>query len=123
MIGIACLLGIAGAVGLVVSLWRARASESRPLDRTQQIGLIVLFVTCLAAYGAVIQFGLSFRLTQARYFFPAINAVAIIVAVGWRFLLPVRAHRCGQAVIFAGVVVLNVVIFTQYVIPYWYLAS
>ena len=66
---------------------------------------------------------LCFSLTQARYFFPAINAFAFLLMLGLRAVLPVGARRYGQAVVVAALVVLTIIIYTQYVIPYWYLDS
>jgi hypothetical protein len=76
-------------------------------------------VTCFLAYLAILQFGTTFSLTQARYYFPAIVPAAILFALGWRSILPERWLRPAQAVFFSAVVLLNVVIYTAYVIPYW----
>ncbi len=82
-------------------------------------GLMMLAVTCIVAYLAVVQFGTRFQLTQARYYFPAVNAVALLTMLGLRTLIPRRLHAYGQAAVFAALVLLNVLIFTQYVIPYY----
>ena len=87
----------------------------------QAVGLLVL--TCAAAYFSILQFGLTFSLTQARYAFPAVNTFAILSMLGLRTVIPARFLRHAQAFIVFGMLALNVVIFTQYVIPYWYLSS
>jgi 4-amino-4-deoxy-L-arabinose transferase-like glycosyltransferase len=86
--------------------------------RWQAAALFTLFAMCVVSYLAIVQFGLRFTLTQARYYFPAINAVALLLMLGLRTLLPLRWHRYGQAAIFAALIVMNVVIYTQYVVPY-----
>ena len=88
----------------------------RPV-RWQLLGLAVLAATCVIAYLAVVQFGTRFVLTQARYFFPAVNAAALLTMLGLRTLIPRRYHPHGQAAVVGGLVLLNVLIFTQYVIP------
>jgi hypothetical protein len=79
----------------------------------------MMLVTAVVAYLAIIQFGTEFSLTQARYFFPAVNAVAILLALGLRTLIPVRFHPYGQGAVLAAMILLNTMVFTQYVIPYW----
>lgn len=122
---------IAGLIGLVVyallAVWkRSGENDSGPLgfempDRAQAIGLITLLVAVAAAYLAVVQFGTEFALTQARYFFPIVNAFAILVLVGGRTLLPIRLQPIGRALIVCGLVFMNVIIYTRYVIPYWHI--
>jgi hypothetical protein len=120
------MAGLAIFAGLAV--WRHRTDPERngPLgfempDRAQTIGLIVLLVSVITAYLAVVQFGTQFALTQARYFFPIVNAFAILVLVGGRTLIPVRLQPIGRALIVFGLVFVNVIIYTRYVIPYWHI--
>lgn len=89
------------------------------LDRVQVIGLVMMLATCLVAYYAILQFGTEFSLTQARYYFPAINAGTIILMFGLRAWFPVRWQPYVQTALFAGLILLNVIIFSQYVIPHW----
>ncbi len=81
--------------------------------------LLVLLATAVLAYLAVVQFGTTFSLTQARYFFPAVNAGAILLLLGLRTVIPRAFHRYGQGAVFAALVLLNILIFTQYVIPHY----
>jgi 4-amino-4-deoxy-L-arabinose transferase-like glycosyltransferase len=97
--------------------WVVRDRVMMP-TRWQSYALLTLFVTCVVAYLAIIQFGLQFALTQARYYFPAINAVALILMLGLRTLLPVDWRRYGQATVLAALVLMNIIIYTQYVVPY-----
>lgn len=87
----------------------------------QRWALLILAATCAIAYLAVVQFGTQFQLTQARYFFPAINAAAILLMLGVRTLIPPRWHSEGRAAVLLALIVLNVVIFSQVVIPFWQL--
>jgi 4-amino-4-deoxy-L-arabinose transferase-like glycosyltransferase len=73
---------------------------------------------CLFGYLAVIQFGTSFSLTQARYFFPVVNAGALLSMLGLRTIVPARLRPAAQGVVVAALVVLTILIFTQYVLPF-----
>lgn len=85
----------------------------------QVIGVLAMVVTCGIAYFAVLQFGINFKLTQARYYFPAINAAAIIIMLGIRMLTPTRFLPWVQTAVFVGLFWLNVLILSTYVVPYW----
>jgi 4-amino-4-deoxy-L-arabinose transferase-like glycosyltransferase len=108
---------------------RDGSSSSRPIGTAarpatwQLEGAALMALAVAAAYYSILQFGLTFSLTQARYAFPCVNAFAILSMLGLRTLIPARFLRYGQALIVFCLLALNVVIFTQYVIPYWYLPS
>jgi 4-amino-4-deoxy-L-arabinose transferase-like glycosyltransferase len=127
VIGIPLLiLAIAAIGGLIagsVQRLTKRTTGHSILVREQVIGLWVLLSVCVVAYGAMLQFGTDFRLTQARYYFNAVSAVAILLAFGLRQIVPVRYHSAAIVVFLLFMVSINVLIYTQYVIPYWYLAS
>ncbi|MDQ3043913.1 MAG: hypothetical protein M3R06_02000, partial [Chloroflexota bacterium] len=82
--------------------------------------LTVLIAACVVGYLAVVQFGTRFQLTQARYFFPVVNAVALLLMLGVRTLIPRRLFGFAQTAIFGGLAVLTVAIFSQFVIPFWH---
>jgi 4-amino-4-deoxy-L-arabinose transferase-like glycosyltransferase len=116
---------ILASVGLAVyafTAWRRPlTSRGDPVMRPepwQRNGLIVLVLTCVIAYLAVVEFGTSFALSQARYYFPAVNAGALLLMLGLRTLLPGRARPAGQGVVFGALVLLNIVIITGYVTPF-----
>jgi hypothetical protein len=69
----------------------------------------------------VIHFGTQFSLTQARYFFPIVNAFAILVLVGLRTLIPRPQRPLGSGLVVFGLVFVNLIIYTRYVIPYWHI--
>lgn len=138
VIWFACLFAVVGLVVYVVRVYRLRRNDRRAaedadgvtvagrvrdpllrLDRAQTIGLVMMLATCVAAYYAVLQFGTQFSLTQARYFFPAVNAAALLLMFGLRAWFPVKWQPYVQAGVFASLFLLNFIIFTQYVIPYW----
>ena len=114
LVGLVVYLGIANRSRLP---WVGRDLVLRP-SRWQTYALLLLLATCVLAYFAIIQFGLRFTLTQARYYFPAINAVAILLMLGLRTLIPRRWHNYGQAAVLIALVVMNVMIYSQYVVPY-----
>ncbi len=87
--------------------------------RWQAIGIATVLATCLIAYFAILQFGTQFSLTQARYYFPAINALALLLMLGFRTWFPRTWHPYVQTALFVALVALNLSIFSQYVIPYW----
>jgi 4-amino-4-deoxy-L-arabinose transferase-like glycosyltransferase len=125
------VVGLAGIMLFVVLFaWKRRGGDHEvgPLgfempDRAQRISLLTLFVAVVTAYLAVVQFGTQFALTQARYFFPIVNAFAILVLVGGRTLIPVRLQPIGRALIVCGLVFVNLIIYTRYVIPYWHISQ
>src|SRR5262249_55963018 len=122
-IAVPCIAGLIGLLAYVVTAggvarrWGASGRVMRPA-RWAVYGLLLLFLTVIVAYAAIIQFGLRFALTQARYFFPAVNAVAVLLMLGLRTLIPRAWHRYGQAAVLAALVVMNIVIYSQYVVPY-----
>lgn len=122
-IGFPLLVSLVGLLVYGVSVARGRAaSAGDPVERPapwQKLAVVVLVVTSVVAYLAIIQFGTEFELTQARYYFPVINAVAILLALGLRTLIPIRFHPYGQGAVLAAMILLNTMVFTQYVIPYW----
>ena len=83
----------------------------------------LLAITFGVAYLAIVQFGTEFSLTQARYYFPAINALALLIMIGFRTLIPDRWLGIGQAGIVSALILLNLVIYTVYVIPFWHLPA
>jgi hypothetical protein len=113
------------SIGLAVYaflVWRSLPSSRgdsvmRPAA-WQRNTLIILFLTCVVAYLAVVQFGTEFALSQARYYFPAVNAGALLLMLGLRTLLPGPARPAAQGIVFGALVVLNIVIMTAYVLPF-----
>ena len=114
---------IVAVVGLGWYILRTLLKRPKRVDpvaspvRYQWIALVVLALTCATAYLAVVQFGTQFVLTQARYFFPVVNAASVLTMLGLRTMLPLRTHRYAQGIVFGALFVLNVVIFVQYVFP------
>ena len=98
---------------------RARAESVFDLQRWQVVGILTMGVTCLVSYYAILQFGTTFSLTQARYYFPAIIPAAILLMLGFRALFPEHALRWVRTGLFVAMVVLTLVIYSGYVIPYW----
>jgi len=92
------------------------------LERWQVVGVLTMGVTCLVSYYAILQFGVSFSLTQARYYFTAIVPAAILLMLGFRALIPRRWLVYGQLAVFVSLVVLTVIIYTAFVVPYWAVA-
>jgi hypothetical protein len=121
-------------VGLVIYPFHVRidrqANSSQPasdsvfvLTRWQAWSVGLMGIAFLVAYLAIVQFGTRFSLTQARYFFPVVNALALLLMLGLRVVIPDRRLVLGQAAIVAGLILLNLVIYTVYVIPFWHLPA
>lgn len=100
------------------------ASDSVLLLAPWQAWSIALMAfTFLVAYLAIVQFGTRFSLTQARYYFPAINALALLLMLGLRTVIPEKRLALGQAGVVTGLIVVNLIIYSVYVIPYWHLPA
>lgn len=96
----------------------ARSDNTLAIAQWQVIALLTMGLTCVIAYYAILQFGLTFSLTQARYYFPAINAAAILVMLGARSWFPAKWLPYVAAAIFVALIALNFVIYTEYIIPW-----
>lgn len=114
-----------GAIGLIVftwSQWRGRSiwpkARFTQVRRWQAGALLLLLLSCIVAYLSVVQFGTSFALAQARYFFPVVNAAALLVMLGVKTLMPPRACVASQGVVVAALVGLNLLVFAAYVLPF-----
>ncbi|CAN0407148.1 unnamed protein product, partial [Phaeothamnion confervicola] len=102
--------------------WRAsrrvRLLAIDGIDRRQVVGLAAVGAMVVVSYAALLQFGVRFQGTQARYAFPAVIPAAILLMTGLRGLVPTRWLRWLPAVVIAGAVFLNVWIYWRYVIPW-----
>jgi len=128
IIGVACILC---AVGLV--LYTVKLATQRKMNRVdgsvdhpvawQLWGLGLLVLATIVGYAAILQFGLRFKLTQARYFFPVMPAITVLFAIGLRTLIPERYRLYGQVALVAIMIGFNIYLYSAYVIPYWYTGS
>lgn len=82
--------------------------------------LVSFVITGVLGYAAVIQFGLTFQLTQARYFFPMIPPVAVLLMVGLYTLVPARGRAYAQVGVVGVMVALNLYIYSAYVVAFWF---
>ncbi|HEV2072586.1 MAG TPA: hypothetical protein VGR29_02995 [Thermomicrobiales bacterium] len=98
---------------------RDQADPTLAIMPWQVTAVVTMGVTCVLAYYAILQFGTTFSLTQARYYFPAIVPGAILFMLGVRSWFPRTWLPYVGAVTFLGLVGLNLLIYTAYVIPYW----
>lgn len=122
--GFLILCGVGLLVGLGRFCWSLRTNPRErlaALDRVQMLGLGLLALTSLLMYGAMIYFGTFFALTQARYFFPAVTAMAPILLLGLRVFVPQRATGPAAALTIGAFAAFNFFILTQLLIPYTFL--
>lgn len=112
-------INAAEETGKDVGAVRHRADETLAIMPWQVTAVLTMGMTCVLAYYAILQFGTTFSLTQARYYFPAIVPGAILFMLGLRSWFPRTWLPYVGAVTFLGLVALNLLIYTAYVIPYW----
>ena len=62
-------------------------------------------------------------ITQARYFFPMIPAASVLVMIGLHTIAAGKARVYAQVLVIAGMLAVNIYIFTAYVLPYWYVRA
>jgi 4-amino-4-deoxy-L-arabinose transferase-like glycosyltransferase len=98
---------------------RFHADETLAIMPWQVTALLTMGLACVLGYYSILQFGTTFSLTQARYYFPMIVPGAILLMLGFRSWVPRLWLRYAGAAVFLALVMLNVVIYTGYVIPYW----
>ncbi len=115
------LCGVGLLVGAGRFLWWLREAP-RPrwaaLDPVQPVGVGLLVAASLLLYGAMMYFGTFFALTQARYFFPAVTAMAVILMLGLRALVPPRFSGPAAALAIGAFAGFNLFLLTQLLIPY-----
>ena len=123
LIAVPTLLAVLGFVVFTVRTFNQSGIGDHVgrLDRWQFWALAIMLVACVVGYLFTVQFGTQFALTQARYFFPVINALAILLMLGLRTLIPARWHLAGAATLITALVALNVFVVSSYVIPYYWL--
>lgn len=109
----------AGKKGEDLAVIRHASDETLGIMPWQVAALVTMGFTCVLSYYAILQFGTTFSLTQARYFFPAIVPASILFMLGVRSWFPRTWLPYVGAASFLGLVVLNLIIYTAYVIPYW----
>ena len=107
-----------GVFGLLA--YAAAPIERRRVDVWQVRALLLLGVACVISYLAVVEFGTRFALTQARYYFPVVNAAALLAMVGMRAWTPLGWRTAAQGAFVLGMLVLNLRIYTSHVVPFWY---
>ncbi len=128
LIAIPAIIALIGLFLLLVRRLAARRSSEllswlpggHRLSPLQTQSVIVFIVFFVVSYLAIIQFGTRFALTQARYLFPTVNAIAILLALGLRTLCPIRFRLYLQGAVVSGLILLTLIIYTKYVVPYWY---
>jgi 4-amino-4-deoxy-L-arabinose transferase-like glycosyltransferase len=102
-------LGLLGIIGYALHFVR------HPKDR--RLALVLLPVPVLALL-AVIQYNLTFSQPQGRYLFPALTAIAVLIAIGIGEL-PGWGRRCTYLTVIALAVV-NLAVLVGIIIPaYW----
>jgi 4-amino-4-deoxy-L-arabinose transferase-like glycosyltransferase len=98
---------------------RLHTDETLSIGHWQVTAVLTMGVACVLGYYSILQFGTTFALTQARYYFPMIVPGAILLMLGLRSWFPRPWLRYVGAAIFLGLVVLNLLIHAEHVIPFW----
>jgi len=120
-LGLVTLLSLVGLVlwGVLVLRGAGLRNDSveHPAQWQTQV-VVVLVVSCVVAYAAVVQFGTAFALTQARYYFPVAAPAALLCMLGLRTVLPVRFRPWGPWAAVVGWCSLTLLLFFGYVLPF-----
>src|SRR5581483_9847124 len=112
-------LAAAGCVaGLVAATLRPTAIAAA--DRWRIAAVAVLAAACALSYCGMVQFGVGFVLTQARYVFPVVDALALLLMLGLRTWIPLHRRAVAQAAVVLAAIAVNVEIYAGYVVPFWY---
>lgn len=101
----------------------AEADSTLTIRPWQISALAMMAFACVLGYYSVLQFGMSFALTQARYYFPMVVPAAIMFMLGLRSWFPRKWLPYVGAVAFVLLVIMNGMIYTNWVIPYWNLTT
>ena len=116
---IATGISLAGVlVGLVRVLVASRASNWSPSEPWRISIVAMLGGTTVLMYAAMLYAGTQIFITQVRYAFPIMPALAILAMLGIRSLIPARAQRVGAAVLVVGVMGFQAVVLSRLVLPY-----
>jgi len=114
-------LGVAAAAcvgGLVSIVTVERPRDPQKAWRRQALAIVA--AACVLSYLATVQFGVHFVLSQARYFFPVIDAAALLMMLGLRAWVPAASRAIVQTAVLFVAIAVNITIYTAYVVPYWY---
>lgn len=98
---------------------RLHTDETLSIAHWQVTAVLTMGVAVVIGYYSILQFGTTFSLTQARYYFPMIVPGAILLMLGLRSWFPRTWLPYVGAAIFLGLVIMNLVIYTAHVVPYW----
>jgi 4-amino-4-deoxy-L-arabinose transferase-like glycosyltransferase len=119
-IGVACLVCL---IGVVIDARRILRKSDSGRDRDAVRQRIVLLTLPVISYLAVIEFGTTFELAQARYTFSALPAVAVLMALGLSAIAPTTWRPYALVGLVAANIALTIFVYSAYVIPYWYLGQ
>jgi 4-amino-4-deoxy-L-arabinose transferase-like glycosyltransferase len=98
---------------------RLHTDETLSIAHWQVTAVLTMGVAVVIGYYSILQFGTTFSLTQARYYFPTIVPGAILLMLGFRSWFPRAWLRYVGAAIFMALVIMNLIIYTAHVVPYW----
>jgi hypothetical protein len=109
------LVGIA-LLGIVLYAWKI--FRQRNLLTNMQwwsIGLLaVMVITAIAAY---IGYNFKFFQLQGRYLFPATTAIAFFLVIGLREMIAREYHRIAFAILYVGMLMLDLACLFLFIIP------
>ncbi|MCX6563282.1 MAG: hypothetical protein NTU60_06720 [Candidatus Aminicenantes bacterium] len=71
---------------------------------------MLLIVALLATFGAVYYYNLTYTQPQGRLLFPALGAIAVLMAVGLKYLFSGIKTRSARRVLFAALILALLVI-------------
>lgn len=107
-------LGLTGMALQVYALIKNRVTDQRSLL------WIAVWLIATFAILAVFRNGLTTRATQGRLLFPAIGALALLMAAGWHEILPRKLQRYFPALIVLLFLLANMLLWLTGIIPVYY---
>lgn len=122
--GLTAALGLAVIVAALGLATYALPGQRRDtLEPWQTRAILLLAGACALSYAGIVQFGTTFVLSQARYYFPIVNAAALCVMLGLRAWIPGRWRLAAQGTVVFAAIAVNITIYTAHVVPYWHFRS
>ena len=108
-----CVIAVIG-----FAFYAFRIIRHRELLTQAQHWCVGLLVVLLAiAFADYVGYNFKFYQLQGRYLFPALISIAFVLVVGAREWIPFRLRRVAFALLYAGMVALDLVSLFWFIVP------
>lgn len=130
--GVALMLAIfGGLIALARTAWRGRFGMGKVVEadpgraRLRAAFLVGVLVWLLASAASLLALFAALAddggALQGRYLLPDLGPLALLLALGWRSLLPAEWHRAGAVLLVGWFLFFNLAALTTAIIPAFYL--